>query len=489
MESNGLPDTIAGYVDAVRNGRISVPDAIDVFLDRIRRSDNKIHAFLHVMVEAARKRARAIQEQIDGGHWPGPLAGVPIAVKDNILVKGHPATAGSRILAGYRAVYDATAVSNLLRAGAVIVGKANLDEFGMGSSNEFSAYGPTLNPYDTERVPGGSSGGSAAALAAGFCLGALGTDTGGSVRQPGAFCGLVGLKPQYGAVSRYGLIAFGSSLEQIGPMARTARDCALLYDAIRGHDPRDSTSLRERADVDLQNLGESLPRVRLGVPGRWLEREGVSADVREVFWQACRRFENLGFSCKTIELPDPDWGVAAYYILASAEASSNLARYDGVRYGFRSREADDLISLYFRTRGEGFGPEVKRRIMMGTYALSAGYYDAYYVKAMKVRSRIRAAYDEVFGEVDAVLLPTTPTPPFRIGEKIHDPLAMYLFDLFTLPANLTGFPAVTFPIGSTNSGLPIGAQLMGPALSEGLLLGLVRRFDEDRPHPLAPLAD
>ncbi|MCK4305600.1 MAG: aspartyl/glutamyl-tRNA amidotransferase subunit A, partial [Candidatus Eisenbacteria sp.] len=428
------PGTIEPYVAAVRERACQIPEAIDAFLERISQRDKQIGSLLHVMSEDARQRAEGLQIRVGRGDWPGPLTGVPVVVKDNISVRDQPMTAGSRILEGFRPIYDATAVQGLLEAGAIIIGKANMDEFAMGSSNEFSAYFPVRNPYDQQRVPGGSSGGSAASVAAGLALGSLGSDTGGSVRQPAAFCGLVALKPQYGTVSRYGLIAFGSSLDQIGPMARTARDCALLYNAISGHDPRDSTTLQGSPKIQVKRLGQGLKRQRLGIPQAWLEYK-LDGEVRRAFERCCDRFRELGAEITPVELPDPQWGVASYYILANAEASSNLSRYDGVRYGTRSssghglrcgsgrglrsgsgREirsgsghelsfgsersagwskggatgsetAAELTVLYKATRGQRFGPEVKRRILLGTYVLSAGYYDAYYHKALKVRAR------------------------------------------------------------------------------------------------------
>jgi len=477
---SAVPATIEGFSGARRAGEIRLPQVIGDCLDRIGRLDSEIGAFLHVMDDAARREAEALQARLDRGEEPGPLAGVPIAVKDNISVAGHPTTAGSRILEGFVPIYTATAVARLRAAGAIVIGKTNLDEFAMGSSNEFSAFRPTRNPYDPERVPGGSSGGSAAAVAAGLALGALGTDTGGSVRQPAAFCGLVALKPEYGAVSRYGLLAFGSSLDVIGPMARTASDCALLFNAIAGPDPRDATSRAAGTPIDLASLGGEIAGLRLGVPAAWLA-EGVDPEVRAHFEQAGERFRSLGVALVPIELAEPSACLATYAILANAEASSNLARYDGVRYGYRAPRVERLAELYTRTRGGGFGPEVKRRILLGTFVLSAGYYEAYYAKASRVRTRIRAAYDAALTAVDAILAPATPTPAFRLGERLDDPVAMYLSDLFTVMANLTGRPAVAFPVGRTRAGLPVGAQLFGGTGSEDLLLKLVHRFTGGEP--------
>jgi aspartyl-tRNA(Asn)/glutamyl-tRNA(Gln) amidotransferase subunit A len=475
--------TIAAHLERVRAGEVGMAQVVDECLSRIESRDNEIGAFLHVMAEPARRRAESLQAAVDRGEWPGPLTGVPIAVKDNIGIAGHPTTAASRILEGFVPIYTATAVERLTAAGAIVIGKTNLDEFAMGSSNEFSAYRPARNPYDPARVPGGSSGGSAAAVAAGMALGALGSDTGGSVRQPAAFCGLVALKAEYGAVSRRGLFAFASSCDQIGPMARTASDCARLFDAIAAHDPRDATSLPDPAGSALAALEGEIAGMRLGVPAGWCDA-GVDPEVRALFDAATERFRALGVSIEPVVLADPAWCLATYYILADAEASSNLARYDGVRYGRRTTRAASPAELYARTRGEGFGPEVKRRILLGTFALSAGYYDAYYAKAMRVRARIRAVYDEALERVDAILAPATPTAAFRLGEKLADPLAMYLSDLFTVTANLTGRPAVAFPVGRTREGLPVGAQLLGPPRGEGRLLRLVDRFTGGEPLPL-----
>lgn len=474
------PGTIQTFVGAVRSGQIRLPEVTSEYLGRIDSIDKEIGAFLHVMGDSACSQAAALQARLDRGEPPGPLAGVPIAVKDNISVADHPTTAASRILAGFVPIYTATAVERLRAAGAIVIGKTNLDEFAMGSSNEFSAFRPTRNPYDPERVPGGSSGGSAAAVAAGLALGALGTDTGGSVRQPAAFCGLVALKPEYGAVSRYGLLAFGSSLDAIGPMARTASDCARIFNAIAGPDPRDATSRAPFTPIDLDALDGEIAGLRLGVPRAWLA-EGVDPEVRALFDRAGETFRTLGVDLVPVDLAEPSWCLATYAILANAEASSNLARYDGVRYGYRAPEAERLADLYTRTRGGGFGPEVKRRILLGTFVLSAGYYDAYYAKAMRVRARIRAAYDTALTQVDAILAPATPTPAFRLGEKLDDPVSMYRSDLFTVMANLTGRPAVAFPVGRTGAGLPVGAQLFGRSASEGFLLALVHRFTAGEP--------
>ncbi|MBM3469627.1 MAG: Asp-tRNA(Asn)/Glu-tRNA(Gln) amidotransferase subunit GatA [Armatimonadetes bacterium] len=454
-------------------GTLRPSEVIAAALESIALRDPKLHAFLHVDAERARKEAAewdgryARARQSAAGEVLPPLAGIPVAVKDNMCTRGTPTTCGSRILEGWLPPYDATAIARLRQAGAVIIGKTNLDEFAMGSSTENSAFGPTRNPWDLSRVPGGSSGGSAAALAAGYVPLALGSDTGGSIRQPAGFCGVVGLKPTYGRVSRYGLVAFASSLDQIGPFARDVADCALLLNVIAGADPRDSTS----ADVPVPDfLGTTdQPRqgVRLGVPAEAFG-SGVDAGVAEAVRAALDTFDNLGFRVEEIALPTLDAALPTYYLIAPAEASSNLARYDGVRYGMRDG-SDDLFEMVTRTRQRGFGAEVKRRIMLGTYALSAGYYEAFYIKAQKVRTLVARDFDRAFERVDIVVMPTSPTLPFAIGERVDDPLRMYMSDIFTIPVNLAGLPGLALPCGFS-AGLPIGMQLVGRAFDEATLL-------------------
>jgi aspartyl-tRNA(Asn)/glutamyl-tRNA(Gln) amidotransferase subunit A len=454
-------------IQAALDGGASVEEVCLESLSRIEAENARLNAFTLVARDSALERARAVDRE----SGDGPLRGVPVAIKDNICVRGMPTTAASRILEGYRPPYDATVVSRLLAAGAVLVGKTNCDEFAMGSSTENSAWGASRNPWDVERTPGGSSGGSAVAVAAGCVPVALGSDTGGSIRQPAAFCGLVGLKPTYGRVSRYGLLAFGSSLDQIGPLTRNVRDAALVLNVIAGPDPADSTA----ADVPVPDFTASLDGrvggLRLGVP-RHLLGEGVDTDVRALFDGAIERLRAEGASVHDVELPHARYAIPVYYLVATAEASSNLARYDGVRYGVRSPRSDTLRHMYTRTRDEGFGPEVKRRIMLGTYVLSAGYYDAYYLKAQQVRTLIRRDYDEAFARVDVVVMPTTPTPAFRLGEKVDNPLQMYLADVFTVSANLSGLPALSVPCGLTAAGLPVGLQLTGRMFDEHTLLRL-----------------
>jgi aspartyl-tRNA(Asn)/glutamyl-tRNA(Gln) amidotransferase subunit A len=457
--------TVRGVRDAVAAGDASAVEICEASLAAIEARDADLHAFTAVDRDKALARAAAI----DRGEDRGPLAGVPIALKDNICTRWLPTTASSKVLAGYTPPYDATVVERLLRAGAVVVGKTNCDEFAMGSSTENSAMGPSHNPWDRERTPGGSSGGSAVAVAAGLAPAALGSDTGGSIRQPAAFCGLVGLKPTYGRVSRYGLLAFASSLDQIGPLTRTVADAALLTSVIAGPDPRDATASAEQVPDLVSALTGEVGGVRIGVPARLLEA-GVAPDVSGPFREALDRLQQMGATVETIELPHAHAAIPVYYLVATAEASSNLARYDGVRYGHRTARADSLRAMYSRTRDEGFGAEVKRRIMLGTYVLSAGYYDAYYRKAQQVRTLIRGDYDAAFSRVDVIATPTTPTPAFRLGEKVDDPLQMYLADVFTVSANLTGLPALSLPCGFTPGNLPVGLQLTGRMFGEPELL-------------------
>jgi aspartyl-tRNA(Asn)/glutamyl-tRNA(Gln) amidotransferase subunit A len=464
--------------EALGAGRLSAEEICAAALERIRKLDVRLGAFLRLTPEAALECARAVDRRLAKGEDPGPLAGVPVAVKDNMCTRGTATTCASRILENHVPVYDATAVERLRAAGAVIVGKANLDEFAMGSSTENSAFGPTRNPWDLERVPGGSSGGSAAAVAALMVPVALGSDTGGSIRQPAALCGVVGLKPTYGRVSRYGLVAFASSLDQIGPFASTVEDAALVLDAIAGHDPRDSTSATVPAGGFAGQLGKDVHGIKIGVP-----RESMGADldpqVGGAVEASVRLLEDLGAKVHPVSMPHTELAVPTYYLVATAEASSNLARYDGVRYGVRVPDAE-LRAMYRRTRSQGFGREVKRRIMLGTYALSAGYYDAYYLKAMKVRSLIRRDFDEAFRKVDVIVTPTTPTPAFRLGEKLARPLDMYLADIFTVTVNLAGVPAISIPCGWSRERLPLGLQIIAPHFEEARLLGVAHAFERAR---------
>lgn len=462
----------------VASGSRRAVEVCDAALARIEARDPSLHAFLEVSAERAREAARAIDNR-PGGASPGPLCGVPVAIKDNLSTRGIPTTAGSRLLEGYKPVYTATAVARLERAGAIVIGKTNCDEFAMGSSTEHSAFGPTRNPWDPERIPGGSSGGSAAAVAAGLTPIALGSDTGGSVRQPAALCGIVGLKPTYGRVSRYGLIAFASSLDHVGPFGTTAEDVALVLGAMAGQDPADATSAAVPVPDYTAALTGDIAGLRIGLPRSLLEHEGVDEGVRRAFDSALEALAARGARVVDVDLPRARYAIPVYYLVATAEASSNLARYDGVRYGVRSGSAtDNLDQMYERTRGEGFGAEVKRRIVLGTYVLSAGYYDAYYLKAQQVRTLIRRDYEDALGRTDLIALPTSPTPAFRLGERMADPLQMYLADVFTASANLTGLPAISVPCGLTD-GLPVGLQLTGRAFDEATLLRVADAYERE----------
>ena len=476
-------ETILELKEKIARGETTARATVTCAVDAAEKLNDTLNAFLQIDRDGALRRAALVDETADKGSLAMPA--IPLAVKDNICVTGLQTSCGSRILGPYHPPYNATAIERLLAAGAIVIGKTNCDEFAMGSSNENSAFGPVRNPWDTSRVPGGSSGGSAAAVAAGIVPAALGSDTGGSVRQPAALCGVIGLKPTYGRVSRYGLVAFGSSLDQIGVFARTASDAALVLRTIAGRDPHDATT----ADVEVPDyaagLNQSIDGMRLGV-ARTLLGEGLDEEVRAGIENAIAVYQKLGAEIVDIDLPHAKYAIAVYYIIATAEASSNLARFDGVRYGFRAEEAPALREMYRKTRDEGFGAEVKRRIMLGTYVLSAGYYDAYYLKAQKVRMLLRQDFANAFAKCDAVLTPTTPTPAFRSGEKVDDPLAMYLNDIYTVTANLAGVPGISVPCGVSAEGLPIGLQLMGPYWSEGKILRLAHAYQTANPVAARP---
>ncbi|MDZ7953729.1 MAG: Asp-tRNA(Asn)/Glu-tRNA(Gln) amidotransferase subunit GatA [Nostoc sp. DedQUE12b] len=449
-------------------------------LERIQALEPKLHSFLCVTADRALEQAGAVDAKIAAGEEIGLLAGIPVGIKDNMCTKGIPTTCASRILENFVPPYESTATQKLADAGAVMVGKTNLDEFAMGSSTENSAYQVTANPWDLSRVPGGSSGGSAAAVAAQECVVALGSDTGGSIRQPASFCGVVGMKPTYGLVSRYGLVAYASSLDQIGPFGNTVEDAAILLSAIAGYDPKDSTSLK----VAIPNYAASLkpnfkPRgqLRIGIIKETFG-EGLDPVVEQAVTKAVDQLQSLGAEIHIISCPRFRYGLPTYYIIAPSEASANLARYDGVKYGYRAPDADNLLSMYTRTRAAGFGTEVKRRIMIGTYALSAGYYDAYYLKAQKVRTLIKQDFEKAFGAVDVLVCPTSPTTAFKAGEKTTDPLSMYLTDLMTIPVNLAGLPSLSLPCGFDEQGLPIGLQLIGNVLREDQLFQIAYAYEQ-----------
>ncbi len=465
---------------AVRSGERSAREVVDEALAAIEAGDDDIHAFNLVTADAARAAADAVDRRVADGRDPGPLAGVPVALKDNLCTRGVATTCSSRILEGWVPPYDATVVERVTASGAVAVGKTNLDEFAMGSSTENSAFGPTRNPRDTTRVPGGSSGGSAAAVAAGFVPLALGSDTGGSIRQPAALCGVVGFKPTYGLVSRYGLVAFASSLDQVGPFAATVGDAAALFDVIAGHDRRDATSIPQDLPPVSAQVDGGVDGLRVGLVLDLVDAEGIAPDVAARTRQAADALDAAGAKVAETSVPAVLYGLSAYYLIAPAEASSNLARFDGVRYGLRV-DAATTDEMMVATRTEGFGPEVKRRIMLGTYALSAGYYDAYYGKAQRVRSLISQDFAAAYEEFDVLLAPTSPTTAFPLGAKTADPLTMYLNDVCTIPSNLAGHPAVSVPFGTGDDGLPVGVQVLGPGLADADLFRVARALEEAAP--------
>jgi len=465
--------SIADLQRLLRRKEISPVEALEALIERIGQVDEKIGAYLSFDEEAARKEAGRADVTL-------PLGGVPVAVKDIINVSGQPCTCGSKILANYRAPYDATVIQRIRRAGAIPFGKTNLDEFAMGSSTEHSAFKFTRNPWDVARVPGGSSGGSAAAVAADEAFGALGTDTGGSVRQPAAFCGVVGLKPSYGRVSRFGVTAFASSLDQVGTLTKSVRDSAMLMNAIAGHDPQDSTSSPEQVTDYVAKLEQPIKGMRIGLPREYVS-EGIDPGIKAAMEAATKQLQNLGAEIVELSLPHTEQAVAVYYVLATAEASANLARFDGVRYGHRSANAKGILDQYFKTRAEGFGLEVKRRIILGTYVLSGGYYDAYYDRAQKVRQLIRQDFANAFKDVDVLMSPTTPTAAFRFGEREADPLQMYLADIFTIAANLAGICGISIPCGfdsTSGSKLPVGLQFLGRPFDEGRILQVAYAFEQ-----------
>ncbi|MEK6681735.1 MAG: Asp-tRNA(Asn)/Glu-tRNA(Gln) amidotransferase subunit GatA [Nitrospirota bacterium] len=467
--------TIHELHEKLKNKEISAKELTESVFKRLSETEEKIKAYLTITKDEAQKETEEADKNIKSGN-ASPLTGIPLAIKDNICTDGIKTTCASRILESFIPPYDAAVITKLKKSGYILVGKTNMDEFAMGSSTENSAFGATRNPYDLDRVPGGSSGGSAAAVAADECIAALGSDTGGSIRQPAALCGIVGMKPTYGRVSRYGLVAFASSLDQIGPLTKDVADCAVMMNAISGHDPCDSTS----ANIPLPDFTKSLVKdvkgLKIGIPEEYFI-EGIDKDVDKAVRDAIKLLEGLGAESVKIKLPNTGYAIATYYILATSEASSNLARYDGVKYGLRA-EGKDLIDMYMETRAKGFGSEVKRRIMLGTYALSAGYYEAYYKKAQQVRTLIKMDFDEAFKKADVIITPTTPTAAFKIGEKTQDPLQMYLSDIFTISVNLAGVPGASIPCGFTKDELPIGLQIIGRPFDEETIIRTAYTFEQ-----------
>ena len=473
---------------AIKAGEVSVPEATQAALEAIQAKNAENNAFITVLNDRAMEQAAEIQKKISAGELTGPLAGVPLAIKDNICTKGVKTSCASKILGDFQPPYDATLTEKINAAGGVVLGKLNMDEFAMGSTSETSFYGPTKNPWDLGRVPGGSSGGAAAAVAARECWYAIGSDTGGSIRQPASYCGVTGIKPTYGTVSRYGLIAYASSLDQIGPLARTAEDCAAVLDAIQGKDPRDGTSLDVSCGHLLEGLTGDLTGMKIGIPTDCFG-DGLDSQVSEKVLAAAQVLKARGAQVEQCSLPIMEYVVPTYYIIAAAEASSNLSRFDGVKYGWRAEGYEDLTDLYNKTRTEGFGAEVKRRILLGTFVLSTGYYDAYYKKALQVKAVIKQAFDAAFQKYDLLLMPVAPTTAPKLGESLSNPLQMYLSDIYTVSVNLAGLPGISIPCGLDSKGMPVGAQLIGPALGEGKVLGAAHAFQQETDyHKLAPTA-
>lgn len=464
----------------IQAGEVTVLEAVKAAFDRLEKSEKDVNAYVTVLdKEQVFEKAQEIQKAIDEGRLTGPLAGVPVAIKDNMCTKGILTTCSSKILENFYPTYTAEAVLNLEKAGAVIIGKANMDEFAMGSTTETSAYGETKNPWNLGHVPGGSSGGSCAAVAAQECSFALGSDTGGSIRQPSSFCGVTGIKPTYGTVSRYGLIAYGSSLDQIGPVAKDVTDCAAILEAIASYDPKDSTSVR-REDYDFTAaLVDDVKGMKIGIPKTYFG-EGLDGDVKEAVLAAAKTLEEKGAIVEEFELGLVDYAIPAYYVIAAAEASSNLARFDGVKYGYRTEDADDLHGMYKKTRSEGFGAEVKRRIMLGSFVLSSGYYDAYYLKALRTKALIKQEFDKAFAKYDVILGPAAPTTAPKLGDSLSDPIKMYLGDIYTISVNLAGLPGISVPCGLDKNGLPIGLQLIGDCFKEKNIIRAAYTFEQTR---------
>lgn len=472
----------------IKAGEVGVAEAVQAALDRIEKVDGRLNSFVTVDGEAALKRAEEVQFRIKEGELTGALAGVPVAIKDNMCTGGLLTTCSSRILGNFLPPYTAEAVSRLEQAGAIVIGKTNMDEFAMGSTTETSAYGATKNPWNTAHVPGGSSGGSCSAVAAEECSFALGSDTGGSIRQPSSFCGVTGLKPTYGTVSRYGLIAYGSSLDQIGPIAKDVSDCAAILEAIASYDPKDSTSIKRDSYDFTAALVDDVKDMRIGIPRDYFT-DGLDNEVKQAVLRAAGELEKKGAVLEEFDLSLVEYAIPAYYIIASAEASSNLARFDGVKYGYRTAEYEGLHEMYKKTRSEGFGPEVKRRIMLGSFVLSSGYYDAYYIKALKTKALIRQAFDRAFESFDIILAPAAPAAAPKLGESLIDPIRMYLGDIYTISANLAGIPGISVPCGMTLDGLPIGMQLLGDCFQEKKIIRAAFAFEQTRGYRRCPICE
>ena len=471
----------------IKEKEVTVEEAVTAALDAIEKREAQVHSFVTVDREGALKRAKEVQAKIDAGELTGPLAGVPVAIKDNMCTKGLLTTCSSKILYNFVPTYTAEAVLNLEKAGAVILGKTNMDEFAMGSTTETSAYGVTKNPWNTGHVPGGSSGGSCAAVAAEECSYALGSDTGGSIRQPSSFCGVTGIKPTYGTVSRYGLIAYGSSLDQIGPIAKDVTDCATILEAIASHDVKDSTSV-QREDYDFTSaLVDDVRGMKIGIPRDYFG-DGLDPEVKVAVLGAAKKLEEKGAIVEEFDLSLVEYAIPAYYVIACAEASSNLARFDGVKYGYRTEQYDGLHNMYKKTRSEGFGAEAKRRIMLGSFVLSSGYYDAYYLKALRTKALIKQAFDKAFEKYDVILGPAAPTTAPKLGASLSDPLKMYLGDIYTISVNLAGLPGITLPCGTDQSGLPIGLQLIGDCFAEKKIIRAAYTYEQTRSYEHSPLA-
>ena len=473
--------------EKIKVKEVTVREAVDAVIGQIKEAESEIHSFVTIDEEGAYAQAEEIQKKIDVGELTGPLAGVPVAVKDNMCIEGQLTTCSSKILFNFKPTYTAEAVENLRKAGAVIIGKTNMDEFAMGSTTETSYYGVTKNPFNTEHVPGGSSGGSCAAVAAEECSYALGSDTGGSIRQPSSFCGVTGIKPTYGTVSRYGLIAYGSSLDQIGPVAKDVTDCATILETIAGYDSKDSTSVKREKYDFASALVDDVKGMKIGIPKDYFG-EGLDKEVKESIMNAVKVLEEKGAIVEEFDLSLVEYAIPAYYVIAAAEASSNLARFDGVKYGYRTKEYNGLHNMYKKTRSEGFGEEVKRRIMLGSFVLSSGYYDAYYLKALRTKALIKKAFDEAFAKYDVIIGPAAPTTAPKLGDSLSDPIKMYLGDIYTISVNLAGLPGISVPCGMDSKGLPIGMQIIGDCFKENNIIRAAYAFEQSRDYNRCDIA-